>query len=224
MPASKGRPTHRNHQQSDEANDERNDSRAKARKPKAKVRRTATLYDAVAGKIGLNGFLTLDQLQSKSIKPSTPEEVLLRRVNAPDQISYDYYNADEKLNADQKLPDSDLLKDIHAYVSDFYEATNDPLDTFDFRSLDETALLAMGILLEEACKEAIGESGDMVFTEPQSWDQKLPGSLDSQRQVEGMVVPKRVQEYQSSSEDEEAEMLERLPRKRRRRGYRGLDD
>lgn len=31
--------------------------------------------------------------------------------------------------------------------------------------MDETALLAMGILLEEAAAEALGETGDLVFVE-----------------------------------------------------------
>lgn len=182
---------------------------------KAKPRRTATLYDAVVGRIGPNGFLTASQRESNSVHPSTPEEVLLRRISAPAQIAYDYYNADEKLGPDQKLPDTDLLKDIHAYVSDFYEATSGPGETYDFRSMDETALLAMGILLEEACKEPLGASGDMVLTEPQGWDQQLPERLESQHQVVGRVVPKRVQEYESSSTEEE--VLESRSKRRRHR-------
>jgi len=208
----------------DEASDRDYDSHETTQQPEAKTRRIATLYDAVAGMVGLHGFLTNHQHKSKTVKPSAPEEVLLRRVNAPDQIPFEYYNADEELSRDQKLPDSDLLKDVHAYVSDFYELTNAPRDRYDFRSLDETALLAMGILLEEACKEPLGASGDMVFTEPQSWDQQLPQSLESQRQIEGVVVPKQIQEHESSSEDEETQMLERQPRKRQRRKYRGPDD
>jgi hypothetical protein len=31
--------------------------------------------------------------------------------------------------------------------------------------MDETALLALGILLEESAREVLGESGDLVFTE-----------------------------------------------------------
>ncbi|KAL8875128.1 MAG: hypothetical protein Q9198_006469 [Flavoplaca austrocitrina] len=189
----------------------------------SRPRRTATLYDAVAGRVGPNGFLTTSRLKTKTVTPSAPEETLLRRVNAPAQIPYDYYSADEKLKPDQKLPDSHLVKEIHMYVSHFYEATNEPGETSDFKSLDETALLAMGILLEEACKEPLGTSGDMVLTEPQNWDQLLPPRMESQRQVVGMVVPKRVQEYESSSTDEE--VLERRPKRRRyRRHSPGQED
>jgi hypothetical protein len=31
--------------------------------------------------------------------------------------------------------------------------------------MDETALLALGILMEELCRETLGNTGDMVFTE-----------------------------------------------------------
>lgn len=68
------------------------------------------------------------------------------------------------------LPDSDLLKAIHSYSSHFYGASKrgqgqvDERD-LDERSMDETALLAFGILLEEAGREVLGRRGDLVFTE-----------------------------------------------------------
>lgn len=31
--------------------------------------------------------------------------------------------------------------------------------------MDETALLALGILMEEVCRDSLGKSGDLVFTE-----------------------------------------------------------
>lgn len=60
--------------------------------------------------------------------------------------------------------------------------------------MDETALLACGILLEEAAKELLGENGDMVFTEPDkeglfnggyqagSTDNHRPSARDHERQ------------------------------------------
>lgn len=124
------------------------------------------------------------------------------------------------------LPDSDLLKAIHAYTADFYARTispsvlsrrpsnahrqtnstrkrkrtevgadeagkDDEKDEFSSAepasnvretgnkakkdqkmaawpstaSLDETALLALGILLEESCLQVLGRTGDLVFTE-----------------------------------------------------------
>ncbi|OAA62420.1 hypothetical protein SPI_03960 [Niveomyces insectorum RCEF 264] len=93
------------------------------------------------------------------------------------------------------LPDSDLLVAVHQYASAFYEAgrfterpgerrrrrrkrrrqdggkpashttKTHPGRLLDERSLDETALLALGILLEEAGRAALGRDGDLVFTE-----------------------------------------------------------
>lgn len=226
------------------------------KQPPTTLRRTATLYDAVAGRIGLNGFLKATQPKYTStstfpppLNTSTttlrPEEVLLRRVNAPDKIPYDYYDADLRLDPiTQRLPDSELLKEVHGYVSDYYETLNiagsiDPEEVaggpgVDFKSFDETALLAMGILLEEACKEALGENGDMVFSEPVRNDGGLPGSVRSRYQVIGRVVPEVVQEVEeepSSSDgdhddddDSREALLEERPRKRARRRYREVDE
>ena len=182
-------------------------------------RRTATVFDAVAGRIGTNGFLTVDQLRSDTVKPSAPEEVLLRRVDAPDEIPLDYYEADKKLRSTkEKLPDSDFLKDVHTYVADFYKLTTG--DNFDLRSFDETALLALGILLVEACKETLGDTGDMVLTEPQSRDYNRPLDMMSRHQIIGRVVPRPLPKSQSSSESEEDEAILQQPRKRQRRRYR----
>lgn len=105
-----------------------------------------------------------------------PEEVLFRRSGAPERFAEkDIYFANEELPDGGKgvLPDSDLLKSVHAYSSRFYEALGQRVGSGSFvggrlvdeRSMDETALLAMGILLEEAAKEALGKSGDLMFTE-----------------------------------------------------------
>lgn len=209
-------------------------------------RRTATLYDAVAGRVGLNGFLKPSQLDSSTSLSSSlrPEEVLLRRVNAPDDIPHDYYDVDLKLDPEtQELPDADLLKDIHGYVSEFYETLSvdttsgtgtEDRNAADFKSLDETALLAMGILLEEACKETLGENGDMVFSEPMGYEKVLPRNARERYQVVGRVVPVQVEEYRdsdSSGSDEEEETErerekekeDKRPRKRARRRYGDLD-
>ena len=95
-----------------------------------------------------------------------PEEVLFRRKGAP--IRYeedDFYWADKNLTDDQNLPESDLLKAVHAYASDFYGRAVKGRGAVDFESLDETALLAVGVLMEEMAGEVLGETGDMAFVE-----------------------------------------------------------
>ena len=92
--------------------------------------------------------------------------MLFRRKGAP--IRYeedDLYWADRHLTGNQKLPESDLLKAIHAYASDFYGRAVKGRGKVDFESLDETALLAMGILMEEMARDALGETGDLAFVE-----------------------------------------------------------
>lgn len=105
-----------------------------------------------------------------------PEEVLFSRKNAPRRYAEkDMYFANEQLPDAGRdvLPDSDTVKAIHSYASHFYEALGQHHDRpgrgriahVDERSMDDTALLAFGILLEEAARESLGKDGDLVFTE-----------------------------------------------------------
>lgn len=105
-----------------------------------------------------------------------PEEALFRRKNAPVRYAeQDIYWANEDLpdGGRRHLPDASLLKSVHGYASRFYEAAAARLGPrcvvgtriIDERSMDETALLAFGILLEEAAREGLGKTGDLVFTE-----------------------------------------------------------
>ena len=97
--------------------------------------------------------------------PIPPEEVLFRRLGAPERdIHDDFYWADRHLSEKQTLPDSDLLKAIHSYAADFYDTMGDK-GRVNFLSMNETALLAVGMLLEETADEVLGETGDMVFVE-----------------------------------------------------------
>jgi hypothetical protein len=135
-------------------------------------KRQASLYDAVAGRVGYEGFLGEDpptkhrDTVSRSNIAVPPEEVLFRRKGAPVRYDEDdIYCADRHLQPHQRLPDSDLLKTIHAYASDFYAKATPDGGKSDFKSLDETALLAMGILLEEAAAEALGKTGDLALVE-----------------------------------------------------------
>ena len=110
-----------------------------------------------------------------------PEEVLFRRKGAPTRYEEDdFYWADRNLTGNQKLPESDLLKAIHAYASDFYGRAMKGKGKVDFESLDETALLAVGILMEEMACEALGETGDLAFVE---------GEDDGVRGAEEAVAP-----------------------------------
>ena len=58
-----------------------------------------------------------------------------------------------------------MLKAVHAYTSDFYGKGLGIQAEVDFRSMDETALMCVGILLEEYMQNILGNTGDLVFVE-----------------------------------------------------------
>ncbi|KXS95134.1 hypothetical protein AC578_2882 [Pseudocercospora eumusae] len=119
------------------------------------TRPKATLYDAVAGRVGYEGFL-----MDKRGNPMPPDQVLFSRADAPVRYQEDdKYFAHRHLPPNQRLPDSDLLKAIHSYASDFYGSGKLGNPRKDFKSLDETALIAMGVLIEELVAETLGETG-----------------------------------------------------------------
>lgn len=103
-----------------------------------------------------------------------PEEALFRPESAPDRYAeQDVYMAHER--DAPVLPDSDMLKAVHLYASSYYDAlrrgpgarTARTRARVDENSMDETALLAFGILLEEAGRDVLGRRGHLVFTEAQ---------------------------------------------------------
>ncbi|RDL37501.1 Uncharacterized protein BP5553_04934 [Venustampulla echinocandica] len=135
-----------------------------------KPKRNATVYDAVAGRVSSQGFITkqLNFAPARDTTSSTtaavpPEAVLFRRKNAPIRFAeHDIYFANER-EPQLNLPDSDLLKALHCYTTDFYSRAAPGGGASDWRSLDETALIALGILVEEAGR--LGGAADLVFTE-----------------------------------------------------------
>jgi hypothetical protein len=97
-----------------------------------------------------------------------PEELLFRRHNRPAESTEDQnYFAHETLPSDQALPSSELLETIHAYAADYYQYATADNGKDDHQTMDETALLAMGILIEEMAKEELGETGDLALVEGQ---------------------------------------------------------
>jgi hypothetical protein len=107
---------------------------------------------------------------SSSTTAVPPEAVLFRQKNAPTRYAEsDIYFANEH-GSITDLPDSDLLKALHCYASDFYSRATVDGGLGDWRSLDETALIALGILMEEATRDTLGQTGDLVFTEGEEVD------------------------------------------------------
>jgi hypothetical protein len=79
-------------------------------------------------------------------------------------VESDIYFANER-ELRTELPESDLLKALHCYASDFYSHATADSGIGDYRSMDETALIALGILMEEEALKTLGQTGDLVFTD-----------------------------------------------------------
>jgi hypothetical protein len=138
------------------------DSKDPTQAPRSRRNREGNLYDAVAGRLGAEGFLGDN---NRGLKPLRPDEVLYSRAGAPVRYEEDDEYTQHRHLPPDALPSSDLLKAIHAYVSDYYGSGHLGETSFDFESMDETALIAFGILLEETAASILGETGDLAFTE-----------------------------------------------------------
>ncbi|KAI5206477.1 hypothetical protein E4T39_02522 [Aureobasidium subglaciale] len=139
-------------------------------------RRKISVYEAVAGKAGYESLLPSGKrtatkyrdTQTNSLQSVPPDEVLFRRQGAPERYEEsDIYKAP---SPNTPLPDSDLLKFLHRYASEFYSKATPDKGQIDFQSLDETALLALGILLEETAALHLGETGHSAFIEDENED------------------------------------------------------
>jgi hypothetical protein len=123
----------------------------------------------VLGTITQSGFLGQKGIaQRRANQPLRPDEVLFKNINAPTRYEEtDYYFAHKDLPQEQKLPDGDLLKSLHAYVSKLYSRTQED-GVKVWKCMDETALIALAILMEESAKETLGETGDLALLEAAS--------------------------------------------------------
>ena len=133
------------------------------------------------------------------------DEVLFRSKGAPDRYAEDdFYWADTDLPSEVKLPDPDLLKAIHTYASDFYSRAFGDKGKVDVLSMDETALLAFGILLEEAALQILGETGDLALVGGYT------SALSSDIASAGSIVASSVSDSNASiSEDQHRNAIKR---------------
>jgi hypothetical protein len=118
-----------------------------------------------------------------SRQPLRPDEVLFKQANAPVRYEEtDYYNAHARLPADQQLPSGELLTAIHAYVSKLYSRAIVEDSQPAWKCMDETALIAFGILMEETAREVLGDTGDFAFVE--GADEEEDKILGAAREIE----------------------------------------
>jgi len=132
-------------------------------KLKRQLDKNPSIYDLAAGKVrrksrhanyGFGGEVTV---------PYPPVEFYFDRKRVKtgdeDEDSRLYWRREVDKH---KLPPSDLLWAIHRNASQFFSKKGD--DHLKF--MDESALLAVGVLLEETMKQSLGKSGHLAFLEP----------------------------------------------------------
>ncbi|KAJ5633600.1 hypothetical protein N7528_001442 [Penicillium herquei] len=193
--------------------------------PEAKTskttRRAVTLYDSVAGRVNVNGFNPSNpyaskyrDTQSSGARDFRPEEILYRSARsksskaAKKNKERESYFAHEKLPADRQLPPSELLTAIHSYSSDFYTQLRKN-GKHNFHSMDESALLAVGILMEELAKEQLGETGDLALTEePWTSEDEVEDKDQDQDQDEGATSDASAGTQASSNKRSRANTIE----------------
>jgi len=167
-----------------------------------------------------------DTVSSSSVAVA-PEEVLFRRKGAPKRYAEnDIYWADRSLTDDQRLPDSDLLKAIHTYASDFYQRATKNKGAIDFESLDETALLCFGILLEETARHVLGDTGDLAFVEGEEIDETDDDADSEDSDPESLTSEDEMSSTSSSAQttDSGSESEEDHRRKKRKIEHESSDD
>ena len=161
-----------------------------------------------------NTSTTRDTATSSSL-PTPPDEVLFRRAGAPVRYEEDdIYWADRHLKKEQVLPDSDLLKALHIYASEYYSKALGTQGDVSSESMEETALLALGILLEEAAEHVLGETGDMVLVEGEEISEP-----EGEPSIQDLGLANSVQdqeEQQESSANERKRKRRRKNKKSRR--------
>lgn len=102
---------------------------------------------------------------------------------------YDVYFANERElphGGQSVLPESDGLKAIHEYSSSSYTKPEDPCSgsstngeprSASLRSMDETALIAFGILMEESARHLLGRKGHESFVVNENSESEQEGEL-----------------------------------------------
>ena len=120
------------------------------------------------------------------------------------------------MTSEQRLPDSDLLKAIHTYASDFYGRATANGGLLDFESLDETALLSLGILLEEMAEHVLGDTGDLAFVEGEDIDKAAHGPAKGTQTMNAEVTKssKTASTAPASAETSNSEVKQRHKRRK----------
>ncbi|TLD39202.1 meiotic nuclear division protein 1 [Venturia nashicola] len=195
---------------------------------KSSKRRKVSVFDAVAGRAGRNGFLATEpeysrdrDTASSSTRPIPPDDILFSRKGARVRLADedDYVG----MNGLGPIPPNYLLETTHRYLSRFYDRPDIQRKPLHYKSMDGTALLALGILLEEALDQSLGETGHLAFLtageeeedlipelgwDGHAWVKKAPRRTDANTQSSRSALSHEFVAHDDLSEDEASEVVE----------------
>ncbi|EEA21825.1 Meiotic nuclear division protein 1 [Talaromyces marneffei ATCC 18224] len=176
----------------DESTDE--ESRGSHRK------RRLTVYDVVAGRANRQRFISHSTTSRwrrnvSSARAVRPSNDILSRLGGED---FDDWIDDESPDH-VHLPESDILEAVQSYAGHFYANTGDNRRTEHFSSMNGSALIAMGILLEELGNELLGETGDMVLVEREDGDNYDSGHYASDASITSSAYSGKTNRKRSAS-------------------------
>lgn len=130
---------------------------------------------------------------SRAVRPSN--DILSRLEGGEDLDDW----VDEESLDDVPLPESDILEAVQSYAGNFYANTGDNRRTEPFSSMNGTALIAMGVLLEELGNELLGETGDMVLVEREDGDNYDSGHYASDASISSSTHTGKMNRKRSAS-------------------------
>lgn len=160
---------------------------------------------------------------TRAVRPSND---ILSRLQGDDNLG-DWCN--EETLDDVPLPESEIIEAIQSYAGHFYANTTDSRRTEHFSSMNGSALIAMGVLLEELGSELLGETGDMVLVEREDSDDYDSGHYASDvsisssahtgktsRKRSASIMSRGTSKNMSGTEEESSSSRKRAKNKKRR--------
>ncbi|KUL88518.1 hypothetical protein ZTR_05499 [Talaromyces verruculosus] len=190
-----------------------------------------TVYDAVAGRVNRQRLISRSYTSRwrrnvSSTRAVRPSNDILSRLEGDEDLE-DWID-EETLN-DVPLPESDIIEAVQSYAGHFYANTTASRRTEPFSSMNGSALIAMGVLLEELGNELLGETGDMVLVEREDGDNYDSGHLASDvtisssthtgktsRKRSASVISRGTSKHMSGTEEESSSSRKRGNHKMRR--------
>jgi len=133
--------------------------------------------DADIGRLNFEGFIPKtprypDGRDRPSVRMNPVVPDVLVRHNASAFLKHTDHLQQDFFNPDPNLPNRGLVMALRAYASNFYARAIPGGGEIDYCSMDTSALLAIGKLLEATVETIIGETGDLAFVEGASFDKR----------------------------------------------------